>query len=158
MNFQGVLPWLPSPLGQLSPEKKNKRILTITQGPCQQLWGRELCLSQGKAEVATWPVSGEKLSPRGQLPEGVVRSGWRLHHTCSYPWCTFPESLEVVGQLLHGAPPGVRAENGIWHILLIRALQGVRAMHHFGVSTTGGPYPGAHSLRVSWSCAHSFMG
>ena len=48
--------------------------------------------------------------------------------------------------------------NGIWHILLTWALlRGGRRYQH-GVFTRPAPSPGAPSLKVWWSCSHSFWG
>ena len=49
-------------------------------------------------------VSGLRV-PQGQLPEGTVRSGRRLHHTCPCPQDTFPENLVQLRPLLPGVTP-----------------------------------------------------
>ena len=123
-----------------------------------------------RARDASLPLGKEArpLLPRKRLLAHSTRlvtarsreevSTWGLHHTWAHLWCTFPESLVVLLPLLRGATPGVRAENGSWHILLTCALQGARAMHHLRLSTRRGPTPGARSLRVWRSCDRSFTG
>ena len=45
--------------------------------------------------------------PQGQLPERMVRSGQRLHHTCPCPRDTFPENSVELRPLIPGVTPGL---------------------------------------------------
>ena len=48
-----------------------------------------------------------EISPRGQLPEGVVRSLPKSQGTCPHPRCTFPENWSELRQLLHRVTPAL---------------------------------------------------